>query len=128
MHSKFYIWGGAVLAYAALIFFLSSLSSFPDALPVFWSADKVLHFIEYFIMGFLFYGWFSSFKGLARGNFPLAATVMVGIAYALTDEWHQSFVPGRDASAWDWMFDSLGVLAATFAGPFLLRRVNQKHD
>ncbi len=34
--------------------------------------------------------------------------------YGLSDEWHQSFVPGRDASLGDWLADTIGaVLAAT---------------
>ena len=36
--------------------------------------------------------------------------------FGALDEWHQSFVPGRDASGWDWAADSAGAalgLAAT---------------
>jgi VanZ family protein len=34
----------------------------------------------------------------------------IGILFALSDEWHQSFVPGRDPSAGDFLADFLGVL------------------
>lgn len=49
--------------------------------------------------------------------------VFLGVAcFGATDEWHQSFVPGRDASGLDWLADvvgaKLGLVAA--AGPFLL--------
>jgi VanZ family protein len=81
----------------------------------------VLHFIEYFVFGVLFYGWFSSFA--QSGNrFPFWGAVIVGIAYAISDEWHQSFVPGRDASGWDVLFDSLGIYAASLTSPILLRK------
>ena len=34
----------------------------------------------------------------------LLMTLLVGIGYAVGDEWHQSFVPGRDASFFDALF------------------------
>src|SRR5207249_619282 len=33
-------------------------------------------------------------------------------AYAVTDEWHQSFVPSRTGSAWDVLLDTCGAGAA----------------
>jgi VanZ family protein len=48
----------------------------------------------------------------------ILGTIGIGVLYALTDEWHQSFVPGRDPSLGDAFFDALGVAfaAATFQG------------
>jgi hypothetical protein len=40
-HAFFY--GGPVLAYAALIFFLSSLSTFPEEIPSFFGFDKITY-------------------------------------------------------------------------------------
>ena len=38
---------------------------------------------------------------------------LFGILYAVTDEYHQSFVTGRFPSAWDILaFDNLGILIA----------------
>ena len=42
------IYGAPVLAYAGLIFLLSSISKFPDILPSFFGFDKLAHFSEYF--------------------------------------------------------------------------------
>ena len=33
--------------------------------------------------------------------------------YGATDEWHQSYVPGRYAEVADWVADTLGALLAT---------------
>ncbi|MDX2107654.1 MAG: VanZ family protein [Candidatus Melainabacteria bacterium] len=41
----------------------------------------------------------------------LGAT-LISIAYAISDEWHQSFVPGRSACVEDVMLDSSAVLVA----------------
>ena len=39
-------------------------------------------------------------------------SLLLAIAYALTDEFHQSFVPSRTASIYDSMIDSVGALIA----------------
>lgn len=52
--------------------------------------------------------------GLKPGN--RAAAWMMAFAYAITDEIHQSLVPGRHPSAWDVLiFDGLGALIALLA-------------
>jgi VanZ family protein len=37
--------------------------------------------------------------------------VLLGSAYAATDEVHQAFVAGRHASPLDWLIDTAGVIA-----------------
>lgn len=57
-----------------------------------------------------------------------ALVVLVTLAYGLTDEWHQSTVPGRDASPLDVLTDAVAavmvvwVIAAVGRGEGLLRR------
>jgi VanZ family protein len=50
--------------------------------------------------------------GIARGtSLPVAAAAAgVASAYGATDEWHQSFVPGRSADIHDWFADTAGAL------------------
>jgi VanZ family protein len=100
-------------AYGGVIFYLSSLTSLPEEVPSFWGFDKITHFIEYFVFGFLVYRCFTGRKndGDARRR-SIFWTVSIGVFYAMTDEWHQSFVPGRDPSLWDALFDTLGVAFA----------------
>jgi VanZ family protein len=40
------------------------------------------------------------------------ATLVLGMAYAVFDEWHQSWVPGRTGSYVDVMLDMVGILLA----------------
>jgi VanZ family protein len=120
-HSFFYV--GPVLAYAVLIFSLSSLSSFPGDVSFEFNFDKVAHFAEYFIFGCLVYRWFSSLGRCRERWRALLMTILIGTGYALSDEWHQSFVPGRDASLWDALFDSLGVGMAAATYPLIRRRI-----
>ena len=41
-------------------------------------------------------------------------TLLIGMRYGVSDEWHQSFKPGRVASIWDVLFDAAGIAAAVF--------------
>jgi VanZ family protein len=49
-------------------------------------------------------------------------TLLVAAAYAATDEWHQSFVPGRTAALGDVLIDSSGALAG-LAAMFFWRKL-----
>jgi VanZ family protein len=44
------------------------------------------------------------------------------VAYGISDEWHQSFVPGRHADPWDVAKDAAGALAGVALGHGLSRR------
>jgi VanZ family protein len=54
--------------------------------------------------------------GISTGvRLPAAAgALVIASAYGATDEWHQSFVPGRSADIHDWFADTIG--AALGAG------------
>jgi VanZ family protein len=43
----------------------------------------------------------------------LVAAWGIAVAYGMTDEWHQSFVPNRHAELRDLVADGIGALAAT---------------
>jgi VanZ family protein len=102
-------WWGPLLAYMGLIFFLSSRPQ-PGLLRE--VPDYLLHFVAYFFLAVL------AVRAFARGWMrPVKrSAVFLGLAlsfvYASSDEWHQSFVPGREASGWDLLADGLGILAA----------------
>ena len=51
----------------------------------------------------------------AKGRFsgwPAWLAVLIVSAFGVTDEWHQSFVPGRDCDVFDWLSDTLGAALA----------------
>ena len=106
------LYAGPVLAYAVLIFIVSSITTFPDSTPSFFGFDKLVHFCEYYLFGFLGYRWVSAMETPFLKSRAIWITIILGTLYGLSDEWHQAFVPGREASLWDALFDSLGVLTA----------------
>ncbi len=113
MLSPIRFWIPAAL-WAALIFAVSARSSVP--VPGAWGGDKVMHFGAYAVLG-----WLLAYGAQRSGVAPVWP-VLVGLLYAASDEWHQSFVPGRSVEAADWIADALGVAAGVWGYRTWLRR------
>ena len=71
---------------------------------------KTAHAVEYAILGFLIWRVVQSAPALASHrparHFRLA--LLLAALYAVTDETHQIFVPGRDAAVRDVLLDTCG--------------------
>ena len=95
-----------VVAWAALIFVVSSIPSLSSGLGT-WDLvlRKAAHIAEYAVLGAL----------LVRALPRPALAVALGVAYAVTDEVHQSFVEGRTGSPVDVAVDAIGVFAGVLA-------------
>jgi VanZ family protein len=92
-----------LIIYCAFIYWLSDQSKLPTPID-FPYQDKLNHAVAYSLMALLAWRCFSHPLPSAP---PLAlATSAFCIAYGLSDEWHQSFVPGRSAEIADWLTDS----------------------
>lgn len=104
-------WGPVVL-YALAIVYLSSQSYPSQQLPsfIFSVSDKFLHACEYGVLGILLYRAFKHTTPNAR-NIGLA--IICVLAFGISDEVHQWFVPQRQADVWD-------VVADTFGAAFLI--------
>lgn len=108
---KFVLLWGPVVLFAVFIFLMSSTSS-PGGMDPFPNFDKVAHFLVYGVFALLM------FRGLSRTtgtkNFLLIAilTVILTVAYGMSDEFHQSFVPERDSDVKDIVADGIGATAA----------------
>ena len=73
--------------------------------------DILFHFGEYFFLGFLLFRSISLEESLALHSFY--GSLLIGMSFAILDEFHQSFVPGRHMSTVDMLFDSVGILFGT---------------
>ena len=89
-----------VLAWAAVVFVLSSIPSLGTGLGT-WDLllRKLAHVTEYAILGAL----------LLRALGAAAPAFALGVAYAVSDEIHQSFVEGRRGAPLDVLIDGVGV-------------------
>lgn len=97
--------------YMAAIFFVSSI---PGEKITVQFDDRVAHFIEYFVLGLLLSFATAGVRGGTGRVATIAILAFVG-AFAGADEFHQSLVPDRDASAKDWLFDMFGAAVALLA-------------
>lgn len=102
------------IGYMGLIFYLSSRSFHLPKLPT--NFDKIVHIGIYLPLAFLFYLSLNR-SGIKR--YVFAAAVLLTLLYGVSDEFHQSFVPGRDSSFGDALADFTGALLGSFAASFL---------
>ena len=130
----FLLWGPVVL-WCGVIFTLSSIPTLPKVGFIWWDfvMKKSAHIIEYGILYFLLWRavtranfQFSIFSASWRiqsiFNFKISNNtkkinkiywlipLFLGLLYAISDEYHQSFVIGRTSKVRDVGFDLLGML------------------
>lgn len=101
----------AVAAWAGLIFFFSAQPSLNSGLGA-W--DLVLRKAAHmFVFGVLtLFVWRAIRRHGVSSATALALGVVLSLAYAISDEYHQSFVFGRSATVYDVGFDLAGILIA----------------
>ena len=100
------------LSYTALLYAASvlPLEQMPEVVTR--ANDKVLHFIDFFLLALL------AFRTLALSShsfFRLQAegkAILFSLFYGAFLEWAQKGAAGREASFMDWSADALGVLLA----------------
>jgi VanZ family protein len=106
--------------YAGVLYALSAQANpLPFLPPEILLHDKILHGLAYAALGALLVPGLRVAGCSPRRAFLLA--VVIGSLYGGTDEFHQSFVPGRTADVLDWVADTLGVaLGASLATAAIL--------
>jgi len=102
----------ALILYCTFIYWLSDQQKLPTP-DLIDNEDKLHHFLAYFVMGV--FAWRAFAHWPIHRSFLLLITFSFCSTYGLSDEWHQSFVVGRNSSAWDWMADSVGGLISVFS-------------
>lgn len=88
------------------------LSSLPkiEQMPQFWNADKLVHCICF--AGLAFWTAFACGTQEQPWKRIVIPSVIVSL-YAIVDEVHQSFTPGRSADAADWVADTVGAVVGS---------------
>ncbi len=101
---------------------LSSRSRLPDVLSPFPGSDKLLHGVWFFLLALLAWRAAREGEGWPRRR-RVAGLLVAAVLWAVGDEAHQSFVPGRAVEAADLLADVAGAaLALAFAEGFLTGR------
>jgi VanZ family protein len=98
-----------LLFYCLFLYWLSDQPSLPAPMW-FEHQDKLYHAGAYSIMGLL--AW-RSFQHLVSSTIVLfLLSIAFCSLYGLSDEWHQSFVVGRESEIADWVADTSGSVLA----------------
>jgi VanZ family protein len=97
----------ALVAWMSLLFYWSSQSTLPVidqpevASALHGVQHRIAHVFAYGLLGLLAY---CALEGAPR---RVLLAVLLSSAYGATDEFHQSFTPGRRAAADDWLLDTI---------------------
>ena len=99
------------LLWMALIFVVSAQPVLPHAPGVFVDTllKKVAHVVEYAVLTVL---WWRVWAARRRSGAAILVAGAVAVLYAASDEFHQTFVPGRHGQVSDVLIDSIGCILA----------------
>lgn len=108
------------------IFFLSNQSGDTIDLGRIPGLDKVAHMTIYAVLAATV---IFAYRQPYKNKFPLqvcCTTIIVCLLYGLSDEFHQSFVPGRFVSGADVLADVIGAVLASALWFFQIKRRREK--
>lgn len=100
--------------YMLLIFLVSSRRSI-DLPHIPAGFDKVLHMGAYLVLAFLFS---LSLRQSGIRKYVFLFAILLASLYGISDEMHQSFVPGRDSSYGDLLADGTGAVCGGLVARF----------
>lgn len=81
---------------------------------------KFAHFLEYFLLAIFL---MVVLKNYGKMDLKLVfIVILIGLLYAITDELHQLFVPGRTGKVFDILIDFLGISLGSFSYYFICKR------
>ena len=109
-----------LIIWCLVIFIFSNRKTTVNVGPNYWTdfvVKKIAHIIEYAILSILSYGAFNKSK--------IKALIFV-LLYGISDEIHQSFVPGREPRIRDVIIDLLGGGLGLWMKKFIPPAMRQK--
>lgn len=108
---RYLVYLGPFVLYYALVSYLSSREELPSVFPTLFfgaGSDKVMHALEYALAGFLVARAYAHLWIPQRWGTLVAVSAFTVLVLGALDEYHQSFVPGRDANLFDLYADVVG--------------------
>ena len=95
---------------AMVVIFILSAQPSDEIDRVWWDVAlrKLGHMTEYAILTVL---WWRALRGLGARH-ALAFAIAISLGYAITDEFHQTFVDGRNGTPVDVLIDAAGMAVA----------------
>jgi VanZ family protein len=111
-----------VILYSGIIFCVSAVPYMRPPLET-GNIDKAIHILEYLLFGFLLARAFQQqWPAIGIGR----VVTLCALLYGISDEYHQSFVPGRDADVSDVIADTIGGFLGAWIYQFRHKRVKTR--
>ncbi|MCP4343614.1 MAG: hypothetical protein GY799_33240 [Desulfobulbaceae bacterium] len=105
------------------IFFVSHQPGDSLSLPQLPGFDKLAHMISYGVLAIaVFFAWSEQQKN-SKSRAVMLATWVFCLLYGISDEFHQSYIPGRTASVYDLLADGVGAAMACAFWANLRKRI-----
>jgi VanZ family protein len=98
------------LIIACIIFYVSSWTAESIGQPIWSWQATAYHFVAFFFL--CAFMMISLVSGKLKRKQFIAIGLLLCLAYAVSDEFHQHFVPGRSCSISDFFIDSAGIYLA----------------
>ncbi len=102
-----------LIAWMALVTYWSNQANLPIDRPV---VADVMHNLQHRFAHLLVYGLMGLLAWWALDGLPRAPLLAIAVTslFGLTDEWHQSFIPGRRSAVDDWLLDTAAASVAIY--------------
>ena len=116
---KFLIFWLPAIVWMGVIFTFSSIPDLKTDLKEDFILRKIAHILEYAILTFLL------IRGLRQEKLNIRKIIIFSLIfavfYALTDEYHQTFILGRQGTLRDVGIDSIGILLVSLVWYYKIR-------
>ena len=127
LSSHFFRYRFPAFVWALIIFLASSIQSVRLPKIDFISVDKVVHIFVFFVFGILMYRAFEPKEtGSIQSWKRFVFSCLITISYGISDEVHQSFVPGRHLDKFDMLADAIGATLAVGLMLYFVRKRNKQ--
>ncbi len=105
------LWWSLCGAFLAGSYFVSAQSSFPAWVASILPDDRILHFLEFGALSVILCVALRGTVGKAPSLLVAVLALFCAGLWALADEYHQSFVPGRRGLLSECLIDIIGAIA-----------------
>jgi VanZ family protein len=118
--NKFIVFWLPVLVWAGFIFWLSSIPDLKSGIEQDFIFRKIAHILEFAILCFLL------IRALVKEKISFVKTlilaVIIAFLYSISDEYHQTFIQGRQGSFKDVGIDSIGIFLMAILWYYKVKR------
>jgi len=111
---------------AVTVFIASSFEQVPFFSETIIGWDKLIHMSVFFLFSISLQMAIAANRNQWSNKKIGFISSLLALIYALSDEIHQYFVPGRVCDFWDFAADAIGIFISLFFVNFISRKVKSK--